>query len=61
MPTYVYKCQACGKEFDQFQRMSDPEPPCPDCKSTQVQQQITAPASVQFKGTGFYQTDYKGK
>lgn len=57
MPIYEYKCQKCGFRFEKLQRFSDPPPgKCPECNG-RVVQLMSAPA-VQFKGTGWYVTDY---
>ena len=57
MPIYEYKCQKCGFRFEKLQRFSDPPPgKCPECGG-RVVQLMSAPA-VQFKGTGWYVTDY---
>lgn len=59
MPTYEYKCIDCGFIFDQFQSMKDePLKTCPEC-SGNVKRLIGAGAGPIFKGSGFYQTDYK--
>ncbi len=61
MPTYDYKCTECGYKFELFQPMSaDPVKICPKCKGF-VKRLIGAGAGPIFKGTGFYQTDYKNK
>lgn len=61
MPTYDYKCTNCGYKFELFQRMMDePIKECPKCKGL-VTRLIGAGAGTIFKGTGFYQTDYKNK
>lgn len=58
MPTYEYRCAACGAEFEKFQRMSDePVAECPSC-GTQAQRRISGGAGLVFKGSGFYITDY---
>ncbi len=60
MPLYEYKCQKCGHQFEKIQKYSDRMvKKCPDCGG-RVEQMITAPA-VQFKGTGWYVTDYAKK
>jgi putative FmdB family regulatory protein len=57
MPLYEYQCQKCGHRFERIQRFSDPMvKKCPDCGG-KVEQMISAPA-VQFKGSGWYVTDY---
>jgi putative FmdB family regulatory protein len=60
MPTYEYQCQACGKRFDLFQPITAaPVRRCPSCGRNKVQRLIGAGAGVLFKGSGFYQTDYR--
>ena len=60
MPTYGYECDACGHQFEKFQSMSDkPVRKCPECGKPEVQRQIHGGAGVLFKGSGFYQTDYR--
>ena len=61
MPTYDYKCTECNYTFEVFQRMSDePLKICPKCKGA-VKRLIGMGAGPIFKGSGFYQTDYKNK
>ena len=60
MPTYRYECQACGHGFELFQSMSDKlKRKCPSCGKPRLDRLIGAGAGVIFKGSGFYQTDYK--
>src|SRR5438270_5874886 len=60
MPLYEYECKKCGHRFERIQRFSDAMvKKCPDCGG-KVEQLISAPA-VQFKGSGWYVTDYAGK
>lgn len=60
MPTYEYRCAACGAEFEKFGRMSDPpREPCPAC-GAEAQRKLSAGAGLLFKGSGFYITDYRG-
>jgi putative FmdB family regulatory protein len=62
MPTYDYKCNACGHAFEHFQSMSDkPLRKCPKCGKTALQRLIGTGAAVMFKGSGFYQTDYRSE
>lgn len=62
MPTYDYICQACGHEWEMFQSMNDsPAKSCPQCKKRKAKRQIGLGAGLIFKGTGFYETDYKDK
>ena len=59
MPTYEYKCTECGYMFELFQTMSaEPVKVCPKCNG-KVKRLIGPGAGPIFKGTGFYQTDYK--
>lgn len=60
MPLYEYKCKKCGHRFEKIQKFSDkPIKKCPECGGV-VEQVISAPA-VQFKGSGWYVTDYAKK
>lgn len=60
MPTYEYKCEACGQCFEVFQSMRDrPKRTCPKCGKRALERVIGAGAAVLFKGSGFYQTDYR--
>ena len=62
MPTYEYKCDACGHAFEEFQQMTDkPLRGCPKCRRRKLRRLIGAGAAVIFKGSGFYQTDYRSK
>ena len=59
MPLYEYECPECGR-FERIQKFSDPIlTDCPTCGSS-VEKLLSAPA-IQFKGTGWYVTDYAGK
>ncbi len=61
MPTYDYKCDKCGNQFEKFEKMSDhPKAKCPKCSGT-AHRLIGGGSGVIFKGTGFYETDYKKK
>ena len=63
MPLYEYECDACGRRFELIQKFSDPPPDtCKLCGKGPVHRQLSSPA-IQFKGSGFYITDYaqKGK
>lgn len=62
MPTYDYKCEECGYQFEKFHSITaDPIKQCPKCEQQSVKKLISAGAGVIFKGSGFYQTDYKNK
>jgi len=61
MPLYEYQCDACGKRFEVIQKFSDPAPEaCRVCGQGPVQRMASSPA-IQFKGSGFYITDYARK
>jgi putative FmdB family regulatory protein len=60
MPLYEYQCKKCGHRFEKIQKFSDKMvKKCPECGGP-VEQMISAPA-VQFKGSGWYVTDYAKK
>ena len=60
MPLYEYECNDCGGRFEQIQKFSDPlEETCPTCGGV-VHKLLSSPA-IQFKGTGWYVTDYANK
>jgi putative FmdB family regulatory protein len=60
MPTYDYLCDACGHEFEEFQNISDAVlTKCPKCKKKKLRRLFGAGAGIIFKGSGFYQTDYR--
>ena len=60
MPTYDYECDACDNKFEIFQNMSDELlKKCPKCKKKKLRRLFGAGAAVMFKGSGFYQTDYR--
>ncbi len=60
MPTYEYLCQACGHEFELFQTMSaSVKRKCPDYGKLKLKRLIGIGSGVIFKGSGFYQTDYR--
>jgi len=59
MPTYDYECAICGHNFEVFQSMSaEPLSDCPECGGG-VKRLIGTGAGILFKGSGFYQTDYR--
>lgn len=60
MPLYDFKCPQCGKEVDLFQSSKAPMPACPTC-GCEMDKQISKPGGFEFKGSGFYATDYKNK
>src|SRR5262245_5357306 len=62
MPTYDYRCSACSHEFEQFQSIKDrPLRTCPKCGKKTLERLIGTGAAVLFKGSGFYQTDYRSE
>lgn len=61
MPLYEYECTACGHRFELIQRFSDAAiEQCPNCGELKVKKLLSSPA-IQFKGTGWYITDYAKK
>jgi putative FmdB family regulatory protein len=62
MPTYEYRCEACGHEFELFQSMTDAvKRKCPECKELKLKRLVGSGAGIIFKGSGFYQTDYRSE
>jgi putative FmdB family regulatory protein len=62
MPTYDYRCTACKHEFEEFQSMSaKPLKKCPACSKNTLERLIGTGAALVFKGSGFYQTDYRSE
>jgi putative FmdB family regulatory protein len=60
MPTYDYECDDCGHTFELFQSISEPvKKKCPDCGKPKLRRLFGTGAAVVFKGSGFYQTDYR--
>ena len=60
MPTYDYRCTACGHEFDELQSFSDaPLTKCPECKKNKLERLFGGGGAIIFKGAGFYETDYR--
>jgi putative FmdB family regulatory protein len=58
MPTYTYRCQKCGHEFERFQSMSDePVKRCERCRGKV--QRVFHPVGIVLKGPGFYKTDHR--
>ena len=59
MPTYEYACDHCGHAFEKFQRITeDPLKRCPKC-APKVKRLVGRGAGIIFRGSGFYQTDYR--
>ena len=62
MPTYDYECDACGHQMEVFQGINDPvKKKCPECGTLKLKRLIGPGAAVVFKGSGFYQTDYRSE
>jgi len=62
MPTYEYECDACGHAFEKFQSITAPSiRKCPRCGKIKVRRLIGIGAGIIFKGSGFYQTDYRSE
>ena len=62
MPTYHYECEACDYAFEELQSISAPKlKKCPKCKKNKLVRLIGTGSGVIFKGSGFYETDFKTK
>jgi putative FmdB family regulatory protein len=62
MPTYDYVCDSCGHEFEAFEAITaDPRKDCPECREPKLRRKIGPGAAILFKGSGFYQTDYRSE
>ena len=62
MPTYDYMCEDCEHQFEQFQSITArPTRKCPECGKMKLRRLIGAGAGIIFKGSGFYQTDYRSE
>jgi putative FmdB family regulatory protein len=62
MPTYEYECDACHHNFDEFQSMSEPAlTKCPKCGKKKLRRLFGTGSAILFKGSGFYQTDYRSE
>jgi putative FmdB family regulatory protein len=60
MPTYEYRCEGCGHEFEELQSFKDePLKVCPKCKEECLRRLFGTGAAILFKGSGFYETDYR--
>ena len=60
MPTYDYVCDACQHQFEAFHSIkADPIQKCPECGKKKLRRLIGPGAAIVFKGSGFYQTDYR--
>lgn len=60
MPTYDYECGKCGHTFEVFQSISEsPKKKCPECGKLKLRRLFGTGAALVFKGSGFYQTDYR--
>ena len=62
MPTYDYICEACGAALEIFQSMKESaKKKCPECGKLKLKRQIGTGAGIIFKGSGFYETDYRSE
>ena len=62
MPTYDYECEACNHTFEMFQSITAGHiRKCPECGKLKVKRLIGAGSTIIFKGSGFYQTDYRSE
>jgi putative FmdB family regulatory protein len=60
MPTYDYICDSCQHEFEAFESIkANPQKVCPQCQAESLRRKIGPGAAILFKGSGFYQTDYR--
>jgi putative FmdB family regulatory protein len=60
MPTYDYRCTACGHRFERFESINDGgSKACPKCSKKRAKRMLGTGAGLIFKGAGFYTTDYK--
>ncbi len=60
MPTYDYICDECGHEFEAYEPITaNAQTECPACKQSRLRRKIGPGAAILFKGSGFYQTDYR--
>ena len=60
MPTYDYECKACGHAFEELQSFSAPLlTKCPKCKKNKLERLFGGGGAIIFKGSGFYETDYR--
>jgi putative FmdB family regulatory protein len=62
MPTYEYECDGCQHRFEEFQSMKDPAlQKCPKCTAPKLRRLFGTGAAILFKGSGFYETDYRSE
>jgi putative FmdB family regulatory protein len=62
MPTYDYECDACSHKFELFQGINEPvQKKCPVCKKNKLRRLFGTGGAIMFKGSGFYQTDYRSE
>ena len=62
MPTYEYRCNVCSHKWDEFQSITaKPTRKCPACGKLKAERIISAGGGIIFKGSGFYQTDYRSE
>lgn len=62
MPTYDYECDACGHEFELFQSITaSVKRKCPECSKLKLRRLFGTGAAIVFKGSGFYETDYRSE
>ncbi|MCA9085944.1 MAG: zinc ribbon domain-containing protein [Planctomycetaceae bacterium] len=62
MPTYEYRCSACEHKWEEFQSIkADPTKKCPECGKNKAERMISSGGGIIFRGSGFYQTDYRSE
>lgn len=62
MPTYEYRCKTCEHAWEEFQSIkAKPSRKCPECGKLKAERIISAGGGILFKGSGFYETDYRSE
>ena len=62
MPTYDYECDACQHTWEMFQRITENAiRKCPECKKLKARRLFGTGSAIMFKGSGFYETDYRSE
>jgi len=58
MPKYRFECNSCGETFSEIVKLASERPRCPNCGSDDTSKIFSSDVTLQFKGDGFYRTDY---
>ena len=61
MPIYEFECPRCKHRCDRLQKMSDPNPDCPECEPRQNMTKLISACNHELKGSGWYKTDFRNK